>query len=62
MEQASVLFTSSPAERLLQNTSPAGQAKVFWRTVQACPLSSTVYAFSRLFLQDVFPVGHPSEA
>jgi hypothetical protein len=49
MEQSSVLFTSSPAERLLQSTSHAGQEKVYWRTVQACPLSSTVYAFSRLF-------------
>jgi hypothetical protein len=45
MEQSSVLFTSSLAERLLQSTSPAGQAKVFWRNVQAGPVQCTLSLF-----------------
>jgi hypothetical protein len=61
MEQSSELFPSSQAEKLLQNTSPAGQAKVFcapYRPVQY----NLVHTFCVLFLQDVFPVGHLAEA
>ncbi len=47
----------SPGERPLQSTIPADQAKVFYRTVYLQTIRLT-----RFLIQDVFRVGHPTEA
>ncbi len=48
-EKSPVLFPSDEGERPLQNTSPAGQAKVF-------------IVFLSSIIQDIFCVGHPAES